>query len=87
MIPIFPFIFLVPLPLLPVIITKLEYLVGRGFAPRPQRSSSWQLRGVRLPDSGRVAGARQRIQRFPVRVAIEPVQGQVSAQFARKSQG
>src|SRR5215831_16675834 len=55
-----------------------EYQSGHAFGAQ---------RGVRLPDSGRVAGARQRIQRFRVRVAIQPVQGPVSAQLARKSQG
>ena len=41
-------------------------LLARVFAPGRPRSSSW----LRVPNSGRVAGARQRIHRFPIRVGI-----------------
>src|SRR6516162_4763923 len=55
-----------------------EYQSGHAFGAQ---------RGARLPDSGRVAGARQRIQRFRGTGGVQPVQGPVSAQLARKSQG
>ena len=51
-------------------------LLARVFAPRRPRSSSW----LRVPNSGRVAGARQRI---PIRVGIESALEPASAQFAR----
>lgn len=57
-------------------------LLARVFAPRRPRSSSW----LRVPNSGRVAGARQRIHRFPIRVGIKSALEPASAQFARKSE-
>jgi hypothetical protein len=62
-------------------------LSARVFAPRRPRPSSWQLRTLRVPDAGQLAGARRRIQRFPIRVGIESVLGPASAQLARKSEG
>ena len=42
-------------------------LLARVLASRRPRSSN----SLRMPNSGRVAGARQRIYRFPIRVGIE----------------
>jgi hypothetical protein len=62
-------------------------LSARVFAPRRPSPSSWQLRALRLPDSSRLVGERQRIQRCPIRVGMESVLGPASAQRARKSEG
>ena len=52
-------------------------LLARVFSPRRPISSSWR----RVPKWARIAGTRQRIQRFPIPVEIG------SAQFARGSEG
>jgi hypothetical protein len=62
-------------------------LSARVFAPLRPRPSSWQLRALRVSDSGRLAGARQRIERCPIRVGMESVLGPASAQLPRKSEG